>query len=154
MGNRRWFSIESKSFEFNVEECGGILSLCIIERGRNKVHTISLGTKGMEWLRQGMIEVHGHPKDIGFIRTLWEDSKTFVLQKNRNEKGRFLLVIEFGVQRRHDSLVIPEGDDLWGWRGFSLAMNGILGKIQLAMEGAGPSKGGQAVPITTTVRKT
>ncbi len=114
MGNRRWFSIESKSFEFNVEERGATFGLCITERGRNKVHTISLGTKGMEWLRQGMIEVHGHPRDIGFIRTLWEDSKTFVLQKNRNEKGSFLLVIEFGVQCCHGSLVILEGDDLWG----------------------------------------
>ena len=65
-----------------------------------------------------------------------------------------MLVIEFGVQRCHGSLVIPEGDDLWGWQGFSLAMNGILGKTQLVMGGAGLSKGGQAVPITTTVRKT
>jgi hypothetical protein len=33
-------------------------------------------------------------------------------------------------------------------------MNGILGKTQPAMGGAGPSKGGRAVPATTTVGKT
>jgi hypothetical protein len=151
MGNRRWFNIESKSFEFALEEHGGSVGVSIIERGRNSVSGITLGTKGSTWLRKGMAEVHKLPPDQGYVRTLRDEGKTIILQKNRNARGRFISVTEYGVQRRQGSVIIPEGQELWGWRGFSLAIEGLFGNSKPASGKAGTSSGGSKVVSSTRV---
>ncbi len=60
--------------------------------------------------------------DQGFVRTCKEEGKVFILQKNKNDRGRYVSVTEYGAKSRKGSVVIPEGHDRWGWRGFSLAM--------------------------------
>jgi hypothetical protein len=56
----------------------------------------------------------------------------FVLQKNRNDSGRYVFVTEYGTQKQRGSIVIPEGHEGWGWRGFSLALNDVMGQSQPA----------------------
>jgi hypothetical protein len=46
-----------------------------------------------------------------------------------------------GAQKRKGLVVIPEGHDRWGWRGFSLALNGLLGQTNPATNHAGTSQG-------------
>lgn len=46
-----------------------------------------------------------------------------------------------GAQKRKGLVVIPEGHDRWGWRGFSLALNGLLGQTNPATNHAGMSQG-------------
>ena len=67
--------------------------------------------------------------------------KVFVLQKNRNDRGRFVSVMEYGTQRRKGSTVIPKGHDRWGWRGFNLALTGLLGQSQPVHSQLGTSRG-------------
>ena len=67
--------------------------------------------------------------------------KVFVLQKNRNDRGRFVSVMEYGTQRRKGSIVIPKGHDRWGWRGFNLALTGLLGQSQPVHSQPGTSRG-------------
>ena len=106
MGNKRWFNIESKSFKFALVERGGLVGMSIIERGRNNVSNITLGPKGSAWLRKGMTDVHKLPPDQSFVRTIREEGKIVILQKNRNDKGHFISVTKYGVQRRQGSVVI------------------------------------------------
>jgi hypothetical protein len=56
-------------------------------------------------------------------------------------KTRYVSVMEYGVKKRQGSIVIPEGHDKWGWRGFSLALNGLLGYTKPATNQSGTSRG-------------
>ena len=50
----------------------------------------------------------------------------FVIQKQRNGKGRFASVIVLGETKDKGSVIIPEGKGAGGWRGFSQEINGVL----------------------------
>lgn len=133
MGGRRWFNVESKSFEFALEASG----VCIIERGRNSTSSITLGKEGAHWLGSGMTETTLLSADHGFVRTCREAGRFVVLQKNKNYLGRYVFVTEYGAKSRKGLVVILEGHDRWKWRGFSLVLNG---KSQPAVSQAGTSK--------------
>jgi hypothetical protein len=129
MGGRRWFIVESKSFEFCLDSPG----VQIIERGcKNSVSRVTLGKDGAQWFRKNMVAITSQSIDQGFTRTCREAGKVFVLQKNKNDRGRYVSVTEYGYQKRRGSLVIPEGDEGWGWRGFSIALNDVMGHSQPA----------------------
>jgi hypothetical protein len=137
MGGSRWFNIESKSFEFALEGTG----VRIIERGRNSVSNITLGKEGTKWLGIGMAAIVKLSPEQSFVRTHREEGRVFILQKNKNDRGRFVSVTEYGAKHRMGSVVIPEGHDRWGWRGFNLALNGVMGKSQPAANQASTSRG-------------
>jgi hypothetical protein len=66
MGGKRWFNVESKSFEFCLDSVG----VQIIERGRkNSVSCITLGKEGAQWIRKNMAAIILQPIDQGFTRT-------------------------------------------------------------------------------------
>ncbi len=75
-----------------------------------------------------MTDVSAQPPKHSFSKTLREDGRVFVLQKNRNDHGKFVLVMEYGTQRSKGSIVILEWHDRWGWRGFNLALTRLLGQ--------------------------
>ena len=49
-GSRRWFFVNSKSFEFSVEGEGRKLKVIIIERSRGRVSWIRFGEEGLKTL--------------------------------------------------------------------------------------------------------
>jgi hypothetical protein len=83
MGGRRWFNVESKSFEFVLESPG----VRIIERGHNNVSNLNLGKEGVKWIRKGMADIISLPHDHSFARTCREEGRDFVLQKNKNSRA-------------------------------------------------------------------
>jgi hypothetical protein len=93
MGGRRWFNNESKSFEFALESSG----IRIIERGRKSASSLTLGKEGVQWIHKGMTDVSAEPPEQSFAKTLREEGRVFVLQKNRNDHGRFVSVTEYGT---------------------------------------------------------
>ncbi len=93
MGGRQWFNIESKYFEFTLEHPG----MSIIERGRNNVGNLTLGKEGTQWLRKGMADLSSQPLNQGFVRTCREEGRVFILQKNKNDQGRYVSVTEYGT---------------------------------------------------------
>lgn len=46
----RFFFVESKSFEFVLEQGGNSFKLCIVERGKGYLQSIFLGRDGALWL--------------------------------------------------------------------------------------------------------
>ena len=115
--------------------------MSIIERGRSSVSSLSLGKEGVQWLRKGMADISSQPLDHSFVRTCREEGRVLILQKNRNDRGRYVSVMEYGVKRRQGSIAIQEGHDKWGWRGFSLAINGLLGYTKPATTQPGTLQG-------------
>ena len=95
MGDKRCFNVGYKSFEMIMDDDGK--GMRIIERARNNMSSITLGRDGAHWLQLGMVDLILRSPDQGFVRTQREQGKVYVPWKNRNNRGRFISVTEFGT---------------------------------------------------------
>jgi hypothetical protein len=83
MGDRKYFHVESKSFDFIKE--AGTNGICIIERGKNYMSSITLGKEGATWVQSLMVEATNTSSNKQLLKTFREANKVFVCQKQRNE---------------------------------------------------------------------
>uniref|UniRef100_A0A2N9ITP0 Uncharacterized protein n=1 Tax=Fagus sylvatica TaxID=28930 RepID=A0A2N9ITP0_FAGSY len=61
-----------------------------------------------------------------FIRTLREHGKTFIIRQYSNKFGRYLEVLECGMGGRRERIVILEGQQQNGWKGFNKELRILL----------------------------
>uniref|UniRef100_A0A2N9HEY0 Reverse transcriptase domain-containing protein n=1 Tax=Fagus sylvatica TaxID=28930 RepID=A0A2N9HEY0_FAGSY len=64
--------------------------------------------------------------DQNLFRSFREGNKIFVLQKQRNGKGRFVTITTLGESKNKGYVIIPEGRDACGWHGLSREINGLM----------------------------
>ena len=126
MGGSLFFFVESKSFEFSIEERGSFFLLRIFERGRDSLQSVFLGKESAKRLFSIMgnfiySESPGH-----FACTVREGETVFILQSGSNAHGSFLMISELLHGRRKGFFVIPEGRMGNGWRGFVWHLKKVL----------------------------
>jgi hypothetical protein len=105
MGDSRFFHVESKSYEIarHVNE------LRIIERGQKHLSHVTMGLATARWCHDILLEFATLPPDQNAFRSFREGNKVFVIQKQRNGKGRFASVTVLGETKDRGSVIIPEG---------------------------------------------
>jgi hypothetical protein len=123
MGDKRYFQIESKSFEL-VKHA---FELSIIERGRGHSSSVSMGFAAAIWFRDVLLEVANLHAEQNLFRSFCERNKIFVVQKQRNGRGGFVTVPVLGDSKGRGCVIVPEGRDTWGWRGLSKEVDGLMG---------------------------
>lgn len=126
MGEKKVFClIEAKKFEFVLERGGDVAFLRVVERGRGFTERMSLG---LESARSLVAAVEGalKAKSPNFIKSFREVNKVFVVQKQSNERGGFLLISELGVGKRLGLIIVPEGRKGKGWADFLSTLKGVL----------------------------
>ena len=126
MGGSLFCFVESKSFEFSVEEGGSFFLLRIYERGRNSLWSVFMGkecAKRMLSIMEKFIlfELHDH-----FARTVREGETVFIIQSGTNAHGYYLMISELLHGWWKGFLVIPEGRMGHGWRGFMWHLKKVL----------------------------
>ena len=126
MGGLLFYFVESKTFEFSVEEGGSFFLLRIFERGRNFLRSVFMGKECAKRILSIMeqfilSEHHDH-----FARTVREGETVFILQSGSNAHGYYLMISELLHGRRKGFLVIPEGRMGHGWRGFMWHLKKVL----------------------------
>ena len=114
--------MESKSFEL----VKNAIEVSIIERGRKHVSTILMGFAAAYWFRDALLEVANLSNDQNLFLSFREGDKVFVVQKQRNGRVNFVIVMVLGDSKGRGCVIIPEGRDAWGWRGVSHEINGLL----------------------------
>jgi len=72
------FYIESKLFEFILEEGGRTYGLWIFERGKNRMHNVLLGKEGASPLHSMLVEIFSQPLDQQFIKSCMEGVKVML----------------------------------------------------------------------------
>ena len=97
MGGSTFFFVESKTFEFSVEEGGTFYSLRIIEKGRDSSRFVTLGKESAKRLLFNVEELTSKQSPVQFSRTFREENKT---QFGSNACGNFLLVSKLIHGRR------------------------------------------------------
>ena len=163
MGGKRSFRIESKRFDLVWGEKGPN-HVKFIKIGKHHRCDIFTGKEGAIWLGRCVEENITRGKDQAFIRTRGEHNKTYVIQRFGNIHGRYVEVTECGRGGSRGRIIIPEGQNQSGWRGFvkelklllSLESNhglqkgkpqhreeGIAGRVDRPVEGVVSGKRGQ-----------
>ncbi|CAI9776149.1 unnamed protein product [Fraxinus pennsylvanica] len=121
MGGVRFLSIEFKTFEF-ILEGGGVHSIRINELGRGFVHSVVMG-RGCAIRVAGAIEdLISKPYIESFARTFRVGDAVIFLQRCSNRKGRFISIQEIHRGGRKGAIIIPEGRNGVGWRGFGVEL--------------------------------
>ena len=118
MGGSIFLFVESKSFEFSVEEGGSFFLLRIFERFKDSLRSVFLGKEGAFRLLTYFEELISKSRQENFARTFREDNKVFILQMGLNAHGSFLMISELLHGRRKGLIIVPEGKLGSGWRGF------------------------------------
>ena len=122
MGENRFFIVESKSFEI----VKNVIELSIIERRRNHLSIGTMGFVAALWLCDVLLEVSKLSNDQNLFQSFREGNKIFVLQKQRNRKGRFVTITALGESKSKGYVIIPERRDTCGWQGLSQEINGVM----------------------------
>ena len=122
MGDKRYFQVESKSFEI-VKHA---YEVNLIDRGRNHVSNVSMRFAAASWFHDALLEVARLTNNQNVFRSFREGNKVFVVQKQRNDRGRFVTVTVLGDSKGRGCVIILEGRDAGGWRGVSHEINGLL----------------------------
>ncbi len=86
---------------------------------------------GARWLGHCVEENVVREGEKAFVRTLWEHDKTFVSRRYSNKYDRYIEVLECGWGGSRERIVIPEGQKLNGWKGFSMELNLLLKTLPL-----------------------
>ena len=118
MGGSLFCFVESKSFEFSVEEGGSFFLLRIYERGRNSLRSVFMGKECAKRMLSIMEKFILSELPEHFARTIREGETMFIIQLGSNAHGYYLMISELLHGRRKGFLVIPEGRMGHGWRGF------------------------------------
>jgi hypothetical protein len=93
MGDRKYFHVESKSFDLIKEaDTNGI---CIIERGKIFLSSITLGKEGAIWFQSLMVKAATSSPDKQILKTFREANKVFVCHRQSNARGRFVSLKEY-----------------------------------------------------------
>ena len=126
MGGSVFFFVESKTFEFSVEEGGSYFLLRIFERGLTSMCSVFMGKESANRFLFHLEELISKQSPGHFARTIREGDIVFILQLGSNAYGKFLMVSELLHGQRKGNMVIPEGRLGSGWCGFGLNLRKIL----------------------------
>ena len=133
MGGSFFFFVESKSFEFSVEEGDSFFLLRIFERDRDSLRLVLLGKESAKRLLS-MMEVFIYSESPGhFARTVRDGEMVFTLQSGSTAHGSFLMISELLHGRRKGFMVVLEGKLGSGWRGFVCHLRKALAPGNLAI---------------------
>ena len=109
MGGSIFFFVESKTFEFLVEEGGTFYSLRIFERYMDSLRLVFMGKDSALRLLSYVEDLMSNTRPENFARTFRDGSKVFILQLGFNAHGSFLMISElFMVVGRASSLYRKE----------------------------------------------
>ena len=113
MGGSTFFFIESKTFEFLVEERGSYFSLRIFERGHTLMCSVFMEKERAKRFLFHLEELISKQSPGHYARTIREGDIVFILQLGSNAHGTFLMVSELlhgrWMGNTVGNIVIPEG---------------------------------------------
>ena len=111
---RRWFAVESKSFELLIDVVRGKLRGCIWERCRGITSWIRFEDASLRSLLTG-VETCCRGRDDRSQSLVWEkEGRKYRLERRSNEAGRFLLCSVRDLEAKRFCLIFPEGKGLSG----------------------------------------
>ena len=111
-GGRRWFAVESKSFELLIDEVGGKLRGCIWEICKGITSWIRFGDASLSSLLAG-VESCCRDRDDRSWSLIWdEEGRKYRMERRSSEAVRFLLCSVRDLEAKRFCLIFLEGKGL------------------------------------------
>ena len=129
MGGSIFFFLESKSFEFSVEEGGSFFLLRIFERYKDSLRSVFMGKESAFRLLTYIEDHLSNTRPDNFARTFRDGNKVLILQMGFNAHGSFLMISELLHGRRKGLIIVPEGKLGSGWRGFGFHLRKAIAPV-------------------------
>ena len=127
---RRWFSVESKSFEIKVEGEGRKEQVIIIERRRGRSSWIRFREEGIRSLIKGVESFRREAGKISEGVEWWENGRRYSLESKENVAGRFIQCSVADKDGKRHRLFFPEGDGLInGWSLLGETLQDLVPKV-------------------------
>jgi hypothetical protein len=82
---------------------------CLVERRRRFTRVALLGNLCAAWLESMVEALVPNPETMDFIKTFWEGSRAFIIQRGSNRLGWYLEVAEYTAGDRRGLIMIPKG---------------------------------------------
>ena len=134
MGGSIFFFVESKTFEFSVEEGGTYFMLRIYERNKDSLRSVFMGKESAKRLLTYVEDLLSLSPPDQFARTFREGNKVFILQLGFNVYGSFLMISELEHGHRKGLIIVSEGKLGSGWRGFGLHLRKAISPESLVFK--------------------
>ena len=113
---RRWFSVDSKSFEIKVEGEGRKAQVIITERRRGRSSWIRFREEGVRILLKGIESFRRETGKTSDGVEWWENGRRYRLESKENAAGRFIQCSVADEEGKKHRLFFPEGGGLVnGW---------------------------------------
>ncbi|KAJ9685290.1 hypothetical protein PVL29_017350 [Vitis rotundifolia] len=109
------FEVEKKSFQVKFEGTNGGTWISITERSRGLAVSVGFGKEEMDWLTELLKKAVELEESRGFIRKIRGKTRTHLMEVCFNSRGRFMKITEIGTRRTPLILIVPEGDNGFGW---------------------------------------
>ena len=139
MGGSIFFFVESKMFEFSVEEGGTYFMLRIYERNKDSFRSVFTGKESAKRLSTYVEDLMSHSPPEQFARTFKDGNKVFILQLGFNVHGSFLMISELVHGHRKGLIIVLEGKLGSGWRGFGFHLHKAISPESLVVKLQSPS---------------
>ena len=134
MGCSIFFFVESKTFEFLVEEGGTFYMLCIFERNKDSLWSVFMGKESAKRLLTHIEDLMSNTAPENFARTFRDGNKVFILQLGFNVHGSFFMISELVHGRRKGLIIVLEGKLGNGWRGFGFRLRKAIAPETLVVK--------------------
>ena len=134
MGGSIFFFVESKSFEFSVEEGGSFFLLRIFERYKDSLRSVFMGKESALRLLTYIEDHLSNSCPDNFARTFRDGNKVLILQMGCNAHGSFLMISKLLHGRRKGLIIVPEGKLGSGWRGFGFHLRKAIAPDSLGIK--------------------
>ena len=134
MGGSIFFFVESKTFEFSVEEGGTFYVLRIFERNKDSLRSVFMGKLSAIHLLTYVEDLMSNTLPENFARTFRDGNKVFILQLGFNAHGSFLMISELLHGRWKGLIIVLERKLGSGWRGFGFHLRKAIAFDTLVVE--------------------
>ena len=116
-GGKKWFAVEAKSFEIEIEEGKNGLRGCIRERRKGITSWIRFGRHSLSRLLSGLEDCCRATK-VSVWENVWEeDGRRYKMEKGSNQSGVFIRCSVRDYGGKNYILMFPEGNGIvGGWK--------------------------------------
>ena len=110
------FSVESKSFEVEVEEKKGKTRVVVLERKRGISSWVRMGIESLGFFLEGLVHC-SKDTSVGKWRRSWkENGRAYSMVRDENRGGCFIRLGVVDLENKNASIFIPKGREaVGGW---------------------------------------
>lgn len=93
-------------------------SICLTERTRNASYLLEADSGSAQWISLKLRDCINSPSTSLAFNRFRGPNAVFSIQRVTNKRGSFLEITKFLQQGSKQNIILPSGNNMWGWKRF------------------------------------